>query len=113
LSTNAAAKQVRILLADNDRLFREGVGRILQEDPDLEVVGEAETGAGLLELAGRHRPDIVLLDVQVGASGGLELLDRLHLAHGTVRNYLSGLYHKLGVRTRTQAVARARGLGLL
>jgi DNA-binding NarL/FixJ family response regulator len=71
----------------------------------------APAGAGLREpLSGREQ-DILLLLAQ-GMSNG-EIADRLSLAQGTVKNYVTAILQKLGTRDRTQAALRARELGLL
>jgi two-component system nitrate/nitrite response regulator NarL len=58
-------RTVRILLADDHTLLREAMRELLAFEPDFEVVGEAADGAEAVELAGRMRPDIVLLDVEM------------------------------------------------
>ncbi len=74
-----AATSVRILLVDDHDLIRRGLRLIIegQESPRLEVVGEAGAAADALELAEREQPDIILLDLDLGADSGLELLPRL------------------------------------
>jgi DNA-binding NarL/FixJ family response regulator len=56
---------VTIVLVDDHTLFRQGTRALLHTDPDLEVVGEGESGDEVLELVQRHRPKIVLMDVQM------------------------------------------------
>jgi two-component system, NarL family, response regulator NreC len=67
----------RILLVDDHTLVRQGLRRILESQPDLQVVAEAGSGTEAIELAREHRPDIVLLDVGMKGLNGLEALAQL------------------------------------
>ena len=62
----------RILLADDHALVRAGVRRILEAEPDLDVVGEASDGAEAVELARTLEPDLVVLDVSMPRTTGLQ-----------------------------------------
>ena len=75
---------IRLLIADDHPVVREGLRRIVQEAPGLEVVGEVASGHELLERLPRVPADIVLLDVTMPGPGFLELLQRLRSEHPTV-----------------------------
>jgi len=62
---------IRILLADDHPLFREGVAHSLGAEADFEVIAQAGSGEEAVELAQRFRPDIVLLDVTMTGMGGI------------------------------------------
>lgn len=62
---------IRILLADDHPLFREGVAHSLGAEPDFEVIAQAGSGEEAVELAHRLRPDMVLLDVTMPGMGGV------------------------------------------
>jgi DNA-binding NarL/FixJ family response regulator len=68
---------VRVLLCDDQALVRSGFRMVLEARDDMEVVGEAEDGAGALELAGRCRPDVILMDVRMPVMDGVEATRRL------------------------------------
>ena len=64
--------KIRVLLADDHDLFRQGVRRLLEGSPDLEVVGEARTGQDTVRLVEELAPDIVLLDIAMPALSGID-----------------------------------------
>ncbi|MFF7591240.1 response regulator [Kitasatospora purpeofusca] len=63
---------VRVLLVDDEELLRLAFGMILRAEPDMEPVGEAADGAAAVELARRLRPDVVLMDVRMPGTDGIE-----------------------------------------
>lgn len=63
---------LRVLLVDDQALVRSGFRMILSVEPDIDVVGEAEDGAQALARAREMRPDVVLMDVQMPLSDGIE-----------------------------------------
>jgi DNA-binding NarL/FixJ family response regulator len=69
--------EIRILLADDHAVLRAGLKLLLDEQPDMEVVGEAADGAEVLELSEALHPDIILLDLTMPRLGGLEALPLL------------------------------------
>jgi DNA-binding NarL/FixJ family response regulator len=68
---------VRVLLADDHTLVRAGLRKILESMPNIAVVGEAGSGLELLELAAKHQPDLVLMDIAMPGLNGLETTERL------------------------------------
>ncbi len=65
------AEPARLIVADDHELLRTGIQRMLDREPDLEVVGEAANGREALELCRRLRPDLVLMDVRMPEMDGL------------------------------------------
>ncbi len=65
-------KTIRILLAEDQTLMRQGLKTLLELEPEMKVVGEAEDGAAAQKLALQLRPDIVLMDVQMPRQNGVE-----------------------------------------
>lgn len=63
---------ISILIVDDQAMVRAGFAAILDAQPDFEVVGQAEDGAAAVELSHRLRPDVVLMDVRMPGTNGLE-----------------------------------------
>ncbi len=63
---------IRVLIADDHHLFREGLTRILNDEDDIEVVASLRSGEEALATAGSYRPDVVVLDVNMPGMGGVE-----------------------------------------
>ncbi|MEV8636453.1 response regulator transcription factor [Streptosporangium sp. NPDC051023] len=68
---------IRVLLADDESLLRMAFSTVLDVQPDMEVVGEAGDGAEAVQLARRLRPDVVLMDVRMPGTGGIEATRRI------------------------------------
>ncbi|MBL8563503.1 MAG: response regulator transcription factor [Gemmobacter sp.] len=66
--------RIRIVIADDHPIYREGVARTLAEDAGLDVVGQAQDAPGAVELSTRLAPDLVLLDLSMPGGGGLAAL---------------------------------------
>ncbi|HEX4586195.1 MAG TPA: response regulator transcription factor [Burkholderiaceae bacterium] len=63
---------VKVLIADDHTLVREGLRALLQSETDIEIIGEAQTGREAVQLAARLKPDVVLMDIAMPLLGGLE-----------------------------------------
>jgi two-component system, NarL family, nitrate/nitrite response regulator NarL len=70
---------VRIVIADDHPIFRDGLRRLLEAEPDLKVLGEASDGAEAVKLARTLKPDILLLDLAMPKHPGLEALRELSM----------------------------------
>lgn len=68
---------IRIVLADDHPIYRDGLARSLSDDAGIEVVGEASDGVEAVEVVLRERPDVVLLDISMPRGGGIAALSRI------------------------------------
>jgi DNA-binding NarL/FixJ family response regulator len=78
-------EKLRVLIADDHPLFRDGMRGLLSTQPDIEVAGEATTGEETVKLTGELEPDVVLMDVKMPGLGGIEATRRVLAANPRIR----------------------------
>jgi DNA-binding NarL/FixJ family response regulator len=84
VATGEAAK-IRIVVADDHPIFRDGLCRLLALEPDFEVVAQAQDGRQVLDVLQQHEPDILLLDLKMPGLDGLATLQRLQTSKHKTR----------------------------
>ncbi|MGA7669744.1 MAG: response regulator transcription factor [Nitrolancea sp.] len=77
-------RPIRVVLADDHPLFREGVAALIARTSDIVLVAEAGTGEDVLRLVDEHSPDLVLMDLKMPGMGGVEATRRLVEGHPDV-----------------------------
>ena len=80
-----APSTIRILIADDHPIFRDGLRRLLESEKDFEVVGEAKDGEETVELVRAKEPDVLLLDLRMPGRDGLSALQRLKHTPGSTK----------------------------
>ncbi len=68
---------IKVLVVDDHELVRTGICRMLADTPEIQVIGQAESGEMAIDIARREHPDVVLLDVNMPGIGGVETTRRL------------------------------------
>ena len=76
---------IKIVLADDHRIVREGLSALLRQQPDFELVGEAEDGLAAVKLARTLQPDVVVTDISMPGLNGVEAVRRIHLEEPLVK----------------------------
>src|SRR6266403_686017 len=71
-------QQIRVLLADDHAIFRDGLRKLLDADEDITIVGEAQNGAECIKLLAKLKPDILLLDLRMPDKDGLAVLEEVN-----------------------------------
>lgn len=84
MTASGPAPAIRVLIADDHRLFREGVASLLERAPDIELVGEAATGAESVRMVDDLDPDVVLMDLNMPGGGGIAATRALRERHPRV-----------------------------
>jgi DNA-binding NarL/FixJ family response regulator len=72
--------KIRVVVVDDHAVVRHGLRLLLESEPDMQVVGEASTGAEAVPIARETRPDVIVLDVRLGDLDGPEVCRRVLLA---------------------------------
>lgn len=75
---------IRVMLVDDHALVREGTRDLLEREEDLEVVAEAADGIEAVELADRHRPDVIIMDIAIPRLNGIDATRRIKAQHPTI-----------------------------
>ncbi len=75
---NEEDKGIRVVIADDHLIVREGLRLILETDPEIELVGDAPDGASAVRLAGEAQPDVVLMDLRMPGLDGIQAIEQIH-----------------------------------
>ena len=101
-------KKIRVLLADDHAVVRQGFAHILSAEPDMEIVGEAANGNEAIALTEELHPDVIVMDVAMPELNGIEATRRLSASEPHAR-VLALSMHKDSVYVREILRAGARG----
>lgn len=70
--------KVKLLVAEKSEIFREGLQKLLEQEPSIEVVCTCRTGFEAIECANEHQPDVLLIDPELSECNGIEVMQRIH-----------------------------------
>jgi DNA-binding NarL/FixJ family response regulator len=105
------ARRVRLLLVDDQPAIRRGLRMWLELQPDLEVVGEAESGEGAVVAAVGLRPDVVLMDAELPGMGGVAATAAVLAAAPGVAVVVQSLHDDAPTRARAREAGAAAFVG--
>ena len=88
------ADKIRVLLADDHAILREGLTSLIEKQPDIVVVGEAEDGKGALEKAAALAPDVVVMDIKVPGMSGIEACRLLKESYPLMKVIMLSMYEE-------------------
>jgi DNA-binding NarL/FixJ family response regulator len=108
MKSRATNHLFKIILADDHVLVRRGIKRIIEEDGDLRVVGEAGDGLELMELLQKVRPDLVICDIAMPRLRGLEACARVKKLYPHIKVLILSM-HKSKEYLRQATVAGVEG----
>lgn len=101
---------IRLMLADDQALFRQGLARLLALEPDMEVLAEASDGRTAIALAEQHQPDVILMDMRMPQVDGVEATRQIHQRFPWIRILVLTTFDE---DDYIQASLRAGALGYL
>ena len=107
---------IRILVAEDHTVVRDGIVAILKQEPDMQIVGDTSDGQQAIELWQRHRPDICLMDLRMPIVNGVSAIERIRAIEPTANIIVTARRHavatelneRLGVAATTDNLAAAR-----
>jgi len=85
-------KKIRVFLADDHTLVRQGFRRMLEDDPRIEIVGEASTGLSAVDQCAKLKPDVVVMDLYMPELGGLEAMAEILKANPETKVLILSMY---------------------
>lgn len=83
---------IRVMLADDHHLVRQGIRSLLEKDADIEVVGEAGNGQEVLNLIGKLQPDVLILDIAMPMLNGIQVAEQVRMQKLPTRVVMLSMY---------------------
>lgn len=93
-------RKTRILIADDHPIFRSGLRQVIEADQSMSVIAEAEDGASALKLIRAHKPDIVVLDINMPGVSGFEVVESMRKEHSSGEVVLLTMHNEEAMFTR-------------
>jgi DNA-binding NarL/FixJ family response regulator len=86
-------RAIRVLIADDHPIVREGLRTLVSRQPDMKIVAEAATGRQAVEQCVRHKPDVALIDLRMPELSGMEAIGAIRERVPSVRPIVLTTYH--------------------
>ena len=86
--------KIRLLLADDHPLIREGFRSLLNKNERFEIVGIAENGKELIELAGKELPDIILSDISMPVMNGMDAIEQIRNLYPSIKSVVLTMHEE-------------------
>jgi len=99
---------IRIVIVEDHPIFRMGMKELINQEKDLEVIGDAETVSGALDLIEIQRPDLVIVDLSLKESNGIELVKEIHHNYKNIASLVLSM-HDEALHAERCLMAGARG----
>ena len=97
---NQEKKGIRVAIADDHLIVREGLRLILETDPEIELVGDAPDGTSAVRLVGEVQPDVVLMDLRMPGLDGLQAIEQIHAQWPQIALVILTTYNEDGLMLR-------------
>jgi two-component system invasion response regulator UvrY len=102
------AVKIKVIVADDHGMVRAGVRRLLEDAPDIEVIGEADSGEQAMQMYLSQRPDLLIMDLSMPGIGGLEAVRRILKQEPAARILILSMHEDVVYPTRVMQ-AGAKG----
>ena len=89
---NVAKRASKILIVDDHPIVRHGLAKLINDEPDLEVCGEADSAGDALTMMESEAPDLLLVDISLGGTNGIELIKRVKASDPEMRVLVSSMH---------------------
>ena len=86
--------KIRLLLADDHPLIREGFRSLLNKNERFEIVGIAENGKELIELAGKELPDLILSDISMPVMNGMDAIEKIGKLYPSIKSVILTMHEE-------------------
>lgn len=83
---------IRIILADDHSLVRDGIKALLESEADLEVIGEASDGRAAIQLVREKKPDLLIIDIRMPEMNGIAAVEELNAQHSAVKSIILSMH---------------------
>lgn len=92
---------ISVSIADDHPLMREGIKKVLQNQIDIQVIGEAKDGNEVLDILENHLPDILILEISMSGKSGLDLIKHIHTLYPNLRILMHSIHpaERFAIRT--------------